>query len=214
MFKSIEAAIDAAPEGTAEKPSVIGIEPNVYLLPGGASGASLSITKNYLTLIGLTNNRRSVVLADNRGNAQGATDNGYVIVVNATGFTARNLTILNYCNAITNIPAIRPRIFKTLGCHHAAVALQARAISTCMRTSRPQPARYDVSTDHAFLFKNVFIEGTTTSSARRGQRLRTRNLLPLARVMSAGNIASSIRRSRPAAVCVLEVDGPGCLDHQ
>jgi hypothetical protein len=83
---------------------VIGIAPNVYLLPGTATGNSLDITKNYITLLGLTNNRRSVVLADNRGNMQQDSGtnvpngNGYVIVVNATGFTARNLTILNYCN--------------------------------------------------------------------------------------------------------------------
>src|SRR5581483_5554343 len=67
-FATLQAAYSAAPEGTADQPTVIGIAPNVYLLPGATSGASLDITKNYITLLGLTNNRRSVVLADNRGN--------------------------------------------------------------------------------------------------------------------------------------------------
>src|SRR5690348_8911344 len=86
QFRTMQAAYDAAAPGTPDRPTVIGIRPNVYLLPGGTSGPSLDITKDYITLLGLTNNRRSVVLADNRGNAQGATDNGYVIMVNATGF--------------------------------------------------------------------------------------------------------------------------------
>jgi hypothetical protein len=49
-------------------------------------------------------NRRSVVVADNRGLQQGASDNGYVLIVNATDFTAGNLTILNYCNVDYQYP--------------------------------------------------------------------------------------------------------------
>ena len=116
---------------------MIGIAPNVYLLPGATTGASLNITKNYITLLGLTNNRRSVVLADNRGNQMGASDNGYVIVVNATGFTAKNLTILNYCNVdyaypgdptknLTSVPPSSPRRSRC----------KPPATSTCTRTSR------------------------------------------------------------------------------
>src|SRR4051812_20510442 len=58
-FATLQAAYAAAPEGTAVQPTVIGIAPNVYLLPGAATGASLNITKSYITLLGLTNNRRS-----------------------------------------------------------------------------------------------------------------------------------------------------------
>src|SRR5215471_13446349 len=36
-FATLQAAYDAAPEGTADHPTVIGIVPNVYLLPGGTS---------------------------------------------------------------------------------------------------------------------------------------------------------------------------------
>src|SRR5689334_2260437 len=44
-FSPLQAAYAAAPEGTADKPTVIGIAPNVYRLPGTASGVSLTITK-------------------------------------------------------------------------------------------------------------------------------------------------------------------------
>src|SRR5476649_2073846 len=55
-FKTLQAAYEAAPAGTEAKPTVIGIRPNVYQLPGPATrGASLSIKKDYITLLGLTN---------------------------------------------------------------------------------------------------------------------------------------------------------------
>ncbi|HEX3730363.1 MAG TPA: hypothetical protein VHV47_11205, partial [Opitutaceae bacterium] len=41
-FKTLQAAYAAAPAGTAERPTVIGIKPNVYQLPGPKRGASLS----------------------------------------------------------------------------------------------------------------------------------------------------------------------------
>ncbi len=89
-FKTLQAAYEAAPAGTEAKPTVIGIKPNVYQLPGPATrGASLSIRKNYITLLGLTNNRRAVVLADNRGLMQGSEDDGYLIDINATGSPRR-----------------------------------------------------------------------------------------------------------------------------
>src|SRR5476651_2216971 len=46
-FKTLQAAYAAAPAGTAEKPTVIGIAPNVYLLPPPAGATiGLTITKN------------------------------------------------------------------------------------------------------------------------------------------------------------------------
>src|SRR5690349_17148113 len=104
-FKTLQAAYAAAPAGTEARPTVIGIKPNVYQLPNPAPrGPSLSITKDYITLLGLTDNRRTVVLADNRGLMQGADDDGYILDINATGFTAKNLTIINYCNADYEYP--------------------------------------------------------------------------------------------------------------
>ena len=89
-FKTLQAAYAAAKPGTEEKRTVIGIKPNVYLLPANAPRTpSLKITKNYITFLGLTNNRRSVVLADNRGLMQGAEDDGYILDVDAVGFTRK-----------------------------------------------------------------------------------------------------------------------------
>jgi len=162
-FKTLQAAYEAAPAGTEAKPTVIGIMPNVYQIPGPAArGPSLSIRKNYITLLGLTNNRRTVVLADNRGLMQGAEDDGYLIDVNATGFTAKNLTIINYCNTDYEYPGDPSKnLTKRSDVITQAVALQAsgdkhvyenvallgRLDTMFLRTTRSY-------------FKNVYIEGT------------------------------------------------------
>jgi len=161
-FSTVQVAYDAAPEGTPDKPTVIGIAPNLYLLPGGTAGASLNITKRFITLRGLTNNRRSVVLADNRGNAQGATDNGYVIIVNADGFTAENLTILNYCNVNYEYPGDPSKnLTARSGVITQAVALQASGDKHVYRNVALL-SRLDtmfLQTTRSY-FKSVFIEGT------------------------------------------------------
>jgi hypothetical protein len=162
-FKTLQAAYDTAPAGTEAKPTVIGIKPNVYQLPGPSTrGASLRITKNYITLLGLTNNRRAVVLADNRGLMQGAEDDGYIVDVDAIGFTARNLTIINYCNADYEYPGDpRKNLAKRSDVITQGVALQAagdkhkyenvallgRLDTMFLRTTRSY-------------FKDVYIEGT------------------------------------------------------
>jgi Pectinesterase len=162
-FKTLQAAYAAAPAGTEAKPTVIGIMPGVYQLGGPATrGASLNITKDYITLLGLTNNRRAVVLADNRGLMQGSDDDGYIINVNADGFTAKNLTIINYCNADYEYPDDPSKNLKkrsdviTQGVAFQAqgdklvcenVALLGRLDTMFLRTTRSY-------------FKNVYIEGT------------------------------------------------------
>lgn len=161
-FKTLQAAYEAAAEGTEQRPTVIGIKPNVYQLPGGASTPSMSIRKNWITFLGLTNNRRSVVLADNRGHMEGADDDGFILDVNATGFAARNLTILNYANVDYEYPGDPARNLKMRNptitqavCLQAAgdkhtyenVALCSRLDTMFLRTRRSY-------------FKNVFIQGT------------------------------------------------------
>ncbi len=162
-FKTLQAAYEAAPAGTEDKPTVIGLRPNVYQLPGGAPRTpSMSIRKNYITFLGLTNNRRAVVLADNRGLMQGADDNGYILDVNATGFTLRNLTVLNYCNADYEYPGdAKKNLAKRSDVITQAVALQAagdkhvydnvallgRLDTMFLRTTRSY-------------FRHVYIEGT------------------------------------------------------
>jgi len=199
-FRTVPAAYAAAPAGTAAQPTVIGIAPGVYLLPATPTGNSLDITKSYITLLGLTNNRRSVVLADNRGNQQGgggpdaANNNGYVIVVNADGFSAKNLTILNYCNTDYEYPGDAAKnLSKRSAVITQAVALQAtgdkhvyenvallsRLDTMFLRTTRSY-------------FRNVFIEGTDdfigggTVSVWENSQI----LFPTGSgVMSAGNVA-------------------------
>ncbi|HVT81925.1 MAG TPA: pectinesterase family protein [Phycisphaerae bacterium] len=161
-FKTLQSAYQAAPAGTEAKPTVIGIKPNVYQLPGGNSSPGMNITKNWITLLGLTNNRREVVLADNRGHAEGAADNGFVLVINATGFTAKNLTILNYCNTdyeypgnpAKNLKMRNPTITQAVALQASGdkhvyenVALLSRLDTMFLQTTRSY-------------FKNVYIEGT------------------------------------------------------
>jgi len=162
-FKTVQAAYAAAPAGTAARPTVIGIKPDVYQLRGAPSApASLSITKNYITLLGLTDDRRKVVLADNRGNKEGATNNGYILDVNADGFSMINLTVVNYCNldyeypgdASKNLKMRSPVItqavaVQTQGDKHffSHVAILSRLDTMFIRTTRSY-------------FTNAYVEGT------------------------------------------------------
>src|SRR5262252_8358579 len=162
-FKTVQAAYAAAPPGTEDRRTVIGIKPNVYMLPANAPRTpSLRITKNYITFLGLTNNRRSVVLADNRGLQQGAEDNGYILDVDAVGFTMKNLTVINFCNTDYEYPGDSSKNLKkrsdvitqavalqASGDKHVYenVALLSRLDTMFLRTTRSY-------------FKNVYIEGT------------------------------------------------------
>ena len=65
QYTTLQAAYAAAPAGTPTRQTVIGIKPNVYNLNGGQTTPGLMITKNYITLLGLTNEHRNVVLAGN-----------------------------------------------------------------------------------------------------------------------------------------------------
>jgi hypothetical protein len=161
-FKTLQAAYAAAPAGTADHPTVIGIKPDVYFLRGGDTEASMTITKNYITFLGLTDDRRKVVLADNRGNKEGASNNGYILMVNATEFSMINLTLVNYCNLdyeypgdpSNNLRARSPVITQAVALQadgdkhvYSHVALLGRLDTTFIRTTRSY-------------FTHVYIEGT------------------------------------------------------
>ncbi|HWA28700.1 MAG TPA: pectinesterase family protein [Lacunisphaera sp.] len=170
-FRTIQAAYAAAPAGTTAQPTVIGIKAGVYLLPPppGAT-SSLTITKDNLTFLGLTNNRRAVVLADNRGNRMGGGDvsggssNGYVVSVDANGFTAKNLTFLNYCNVDYEYPGDPAKNLH----QRSAVITQAVALQTSPTSDRFVLENVALCSrlDTMFLratrswLKNVFLEGT------------------------------------------------------
>lgn len=162
-FKSLQAAYEAAPAGTEAKPTVIALKPGVHFIPRpGPRTASIAIAKNWITFLGLTNNRRAVVIADNCGLFQGADDNGYMLDVTADGFTLRNLTVINYCNTDYEYPGDPRKNLKmrnpvitqavALQCQgdkhvYENVAFLSRLDTTFIRTTRAY-------------FKNVFIEGT------------------------------------------------------
>jgi hypothetical protein len=166
-FRTVEAAYDAAPAGTPERPTVIGIKPDVYLLPGKGTESGLTITKPNITLLGLTNDRRNVVLADNRGNQQGAgvlgaSNNGFTMIVRADGFTAMNLTILNYCNVDYEYPGNPARSLRRRSdVITQAVALQSsgdrHVYSHVALVSRLDT--WFLSTTRAYL-SHVYVEGT------------------------------------------------------
>lgn len=100
IYKTVQEAYEVAQPGIAENPTVIKIKPGVYLMNGDETKNGLSITKDYITLIGDSDNPADIVLADNRGNNQGATSNynSATVVSNCTGLTMKNISIYNYCN--------------------------------------------------------------------------------------------------------------------
>jgi Pectinesterase len=161
-FKTLQAAYAAAPAGSPDHPTVIGIKPGVYFLRGGETEASMTITKNYITLLGLTNDRRNVVLADNRGNKEGASNNGYIFMVNDTGFTMMNLTVVNYCNLDYEYPGDPSKNLKMRSpVITQAVALQAdgdkHVYSHVAFLSRLDTLF--IRTTRSY-FTNVYVEGT------------------------------------------------------
>jgi len=161
-FKTLQAAYAAAPAGTEARPTVIGLKPNVYLLPGGARTPSMSITKSYITFLGLTNNRRAVVLADNRGLQQGSDDDGYILDVNATGFSLKNLTVVNFCNNDYEYPGNPVKNLK----RRSDVITQGVALQAAGDKQVYENVALLGRLDTMFLragrsyFKNVYIEGT------------------------------------------------------
>jgi Pectinesterase len=162
-FKTLQAAYAAVPAGTPEKQTIIGIKPDVYLLHAEESApASLTITKNYVTLLGLTDDRRKVVIADSRGNKEGATNNGYVVIVNATGFTAMNLTVVNYCNLDYEYPGNPAKNLKMRSSVITqAVALQAQG-DKHIYSHVAFLSRLDtmfIQTTRSY-FTNAYVEGT------------------------------------------------------
>jgi hypothetical protein len=161
-YSTLQAAYAAAPAGTPAKPTVIGIKPGVYFIRGGDTATGMTITKDYITFVGLTDDRRNVVLADNRGNKEGASNNGYIFMVNDTGFTMMNLTVVNYCNLDYEYPGDPSKNLKMRSpVITQAVALQAdgdkHVYSHVAFLSRLDTLF--IRTTRSY-FTNVYVEGT------------------------------------------------------
>ena len=57
-YKTLQAAYAAAPAGTPERQTVIGIKPDVYLMHVDENAQySIQVTKSYITMLGLTDDR-------------------------------------------------------------------------------------------------------------------------------------------------------------
>src|SRR5580698_6150158 len=169
-FKTLQAAYAAAPAGTPNHPTVIGVKPDVYLLHVGESAPySIQMTKNYITILGLTDDRRKVVFADNRCKDEGATNDGFIFVINADGFTMMNLTVLDYCNIDYEYPGDSSKnlkmrnpvisqgvVIQMSGDRHvySHVAFLSRLDTTVLSATRAY-------------FTNVFVEGNVDLIAQR-----------------------------------------------
>jgi hypothetical protein len=170
-YRTLQAAYAAAPAGTAASPTVIGIKPNLYNLDTTTPYTpGLTISKSYITLLGLTNNQRNVVLYGDQGNEEGAgnstqTYDGYVISVSATGFTARNLTIGNFCNVNYEYPG-GPGVPAQTVPERSSTVTQAVAIQTSGDKHVFDHVSLLSKLDTTFIgstrgyFTNVYIEGT------------------------------------------------------
>lgn len=105
-FRTIRSAAEFCKGGTKERPAVIGILPGVYFLGGTEEDPGLIIRRDYLKLLGLSQDARDVVLADNRGEFQGSKkQRSMTVEVRGTGFEAENISFYNYCNE----PLVYPR---------------------------------------------------------------------------------------------------------
>ena len=86
-FRTIRSAAEFCKGGTKERPAVIGILPGVYFLGGTEEDPGLIIRRDYLKLLGLSQDARDVVQADNRGEFQGSKkQRSMTVEVRGTGF--------------------------------------------------------------------------------------------------------------------------------
>ena len=96
QYDSVQAAVNAAPAGTAAKPTVIAVKPGLYK-------ELVAVTKNYVTIIGTTGEAGDVLLTyDNAAGtpnpATGATygtSGSQTVLIKGNNVTVRDLTIEN-----------------------------------------------------------------------------------------------------------------------
>jgi hypothetical protein len=163
IYKTVQEAYNAAPEGTEDNPTVIKIEPGVYLMNGDDKENGLGIYKNYLTFIGDSTDANDIVFADNRGNNQGASGNwnSASVVSNCTGLVMKNISIYNYCNidvpfakdpsqALTKRSSLETQAFAYIGLGDKHIYENCQFISILDT----------MSCDARSYFKDCYVQGT------------------------------------------------------
>jgi hypothetical protein len=120
-FKSLQdaKAAGALISGTMEKRMTVLIAPGVYWIDNPDDGFirpnrpadnpeeelyGMTITSDWLYLLGLNSNKFNVTLAAARGQQQGSDGNFNLFRINSTGFMTENVTFGNYVNVDLNFP--------------------------------------------------------------------------------------------------------------
>ncbi len=163
IYKTVQEAYEAAEAGTEKNPTVITIKPGVYLMNGDETNNGLSITKDYLYFIGDCDDPADVVLADDRGNNQGASGNynSASVVSNCTGLVMKNISIYNYCNvdvpyerdssqALTKRSSLETQAFAYIGAGDKHIYENCQFISILDT----------MSCDARSYYKNCYVQGT------------------------------------------------------
>lgn len=120
-FKSLQdaKAAGAIISGTIDKRMTVLIAPGVYWIDNPDDGFirpnrpadnpeedlyGMTITSDWLYLLGLNSNKFNVTLAAARGQQQGSDGNFNLFRINSTGFMTENVTFGNYVNVDLNFP--------------------------------------------------------------------------------------------------------------
>lgn len=105
VFKTLQEAIAAIPDGTKESPNTLYLASDVYWTDDYTKPerrekndlVGLVCAQKFLTMRGLSGNRDDVVICSDRGQNAGADGNFNTMSI-SSGFSAYDITFANYCN--------------------------------------------------------------------------------------------------------------------
>ena len=115
VYKSFNQAVKHLVPGTAAEPMNLYLAPYVYWIDNpddpsvrvkGTRGVpfGLDINCSWLQIHGMNKDPENVVLACNRGQAEGAVGNFTMLFIDGDGLALNNMTLGNYCNIDLNYP--------------------------------------------------------------------------------------------------------------
>lgn len=117
VFNSVNDALASAVNGSEAIPMTLYIAPNVYWIDDPDDPAirvskekrepfGLKVKCSWLTLRGLTQDPKNVVLACNRGQMEGAVGNFTMFLFDGSDIRVDNMTLGNYCNVDLDYPLL------------------------------------------------------------------------------------------------------------